>query len=123
MTSALLEAFALLRLEELRDDVRRDLVEAARWKVTASGRGMFVNAGPHQLHLSASHPTLSRVDLVYVGLADGRVWLRSLVGCVAPSPFPPPLPVGGGLPLAWVTVTPFANTISQWNISPIGDRT
>jgi hypothetical protein len=115
-----IDAMAFLRLEEIREDVRRELDEATRWTVTAlPSPCMAVRVGPHQVALSASWSARGRVDLVTVALKNGQVVVEVLVGTTQVDPRPATLLAGGGYPLAWINVHAASHMIGQWNITPV----
>lgn len=114
-----IDAMAFMRLEEIREDVRRELDEATHWTVTAMPSPcMAVRVGPHSVPIAASWAARGRVDLVTVGLKDGRVAVEVLVGTTTVNPGPATL-FRGGYPLAWVNVHAGSCMIGPWNITPV----
>lgn len=115
-----IDAMAFMRLEEIREDIRRELDEATRWTVTAlTSPCMAVRVGPHQVALSPAWSARGRVDLVTVALKDGHVAVEVLVGTTMVDPRPAKLLMGGGYPLAWVNVHAASHLIGPWNITPV----
>jgi hypothetical protein len=115
-----IDAMAFMRLEEIREDVRRELDEAARWTVTAMPMPcMAVRVGPHQVAISAAWPARGRVDLVTVALKNGQVVIEVIVGTTMVDPSPASLLAGSGYPLAWVNVHAGSHAIGPWNITPV----
>lgn len=111
---------AFMRLEEIREDIRRELAEAAKWTVTAlPSPCMAVQVGPHQVPVHAAWPTSGRIDLVCAGLQDGFVRPVIAAGTPSRSPIPPVLNQAWGYPLAWINVQAATCTIGPWNISPV----
>lgn len=116
----LAEAFGLLRLEELRKDIRADLDAACYWEVSATGLSMEVQVGPHRVGIPESHPVLYRADLIVVGLVDGKVMPVLLPGAPSASSYPvTPKARGRGLPMAVVNVRACATRIGNWDISKV----
>ncbi len=115
-----IDAMAFMRLEEIREDIRRELDEAARWTVTANPCwGMSVQVGPHRVPVLAAMPVRGRIDLVCAGLQDGFVRPYIAAGVPNHSPIPPVLNQAWGYPLAWINVQAATCTIGPWNISPV----
>jgi hypothetical protein len=113
------DAMAFMRLEEIREDVRRELEEATRWQVTAMPSPcMAVRVGPHHVPMHAAHSARGRVDMVVVGLKNGLIVPEILVGVTTVDPAPACL-FRGGYPLAWVNVHAASHMIGPWNITPV----
>lgn len=115
-----IDAMAFMRLEEIREDIRRELDEATRWTVTAlPSPCMAVQVGPHQVPLHAAWSARGRVDLVTVALKDGLIVVEVLDGTTTVNPRPASLLMGGGYPLAWVNVHAGSCMVGSWNITPV----
>ncbi|CAL9606400.1 hypothetical protein SUDANB95_05498 [Actinosynnema sp. ALI-1.44] len=119
MTTDLLAAFALLRLEELRADLRAELEQAARWEVRAlPSPRMAVQVGPHTVDLKPSYAVYGAIDTIIVTITDGRVRACALPGVPSYDPLPAVVPPGTGLPLALVHKHAAAVAIRNYYIVP-----
>lgn len=99
----LVEAYALLRLEQLRAEVHAELEEATRWRVTAlQPPHMGAQVGPHRVWFHPAHPVRGRIDVVYATVADGELRAEVLVGTPGSAPAPPAFMDGKVCPLALV---------------------
>lgn len=115
-----IDAMAFIRLEEIREDIRRELDEATRWTVSAMPSPcMAIRVGPHQVPVHAAWAARGRVDLVVVALKDGLVVPEVLVGTTMVDPRPATLLMGAGYPLAWVNVHAASHMIGPWSITPV----
>jgi hypothetical protein len=123
-----LEAFGLLRLEQIREDLRRELEEACHWKVLAPHFPcMAVRVGPHSVEVPPSWPGSGRVDAVVVALDLDHARVRPMVLMGTPDrycPAPPPTnvtvtSVSLRIPLAYLNVHAGAAGIRQCHISEV----
>lgn len=126
----LVQAYALLRLEQLRAQVHAELEEATRWRVTAlTSPGMGAQAGPHVVWFHPANPVRGRIDVVFASVADGELRAEVLVGTPSSAPAPPAMLAGKVCPLALVhhhagTCAVFDHAIiridtPEWRVSPI----
>lgn len=115
--SDLVEAYALLRLEELRADIRAELEEATTWPVRAcTPPALAVQVGPHRADVPVTHPVRGRIDLVVVTFVDGHVRPQVLPGTPSTAPLPPAVPLSSGILIAMINMHAASSVVYQHNI-------
>lgn len=119
----LVEAYALLRLEELRAELRAELEDATAWIVRAlNPPAPVVQVGPYNVPVEPPQPVHGRIDLVAVAFVDDHVRPRVLLGTPSPSPQPPAVPLDLGIPLALIHRHAAQWLVYQHNIVHIGQE-